>query len=74
MTGVNRVTMSRYDALNHRNYLGAESSLFVPQFLGAEKLRRQCEADCVYQSLQSTPRSCHNLLRWEKHALAILLI
>jgi len=29
--------------LNHHNHLGAENSLFVPQFLGTEKLGRQCE-------------------------------
>ena len=30
-------------ALNHHNHLGAENSLlYTPQFLGAEKLGRQC--------------------------------
>jgi len=37
------IVRSKASVLNHHNHLGAENSSFVPQFLGAEKLRRQCE-------------------------------
>ena len=43
-TEVHNITStSTSSALNHHNNVGAENSLFVPQFLGAEKLGRQCQ-------------------------------